>query len=263
MTSNWIKIGKESVSSGIKILRKLKTVKAFNNKINIQTNADILSHNKIREIITKSGVSCNLFSEEKKGITRINGGNDKIQVIIDPIDYTHLFLRGELSFCSVGLIILINGFPKYSFIGDISNGDIFYCDEKQSYKNNQRIKVPAKIQGKNIILGWAPYKLRAKRFMALTDLTDGNYFIYNFGGMLQAAKIADGKYDAYLEVRASSLHEFAAAPIVERAGGVISNLQSKPIEWNPFKKQTLLISRNNKIHQDILKQFKNKNYEKV
>ena len=33
MTSNWIKIGKESVSSGIKILRKLKTVKAFNNKI--------------------------------------------------------------------------------------------------------------------------------------------------------------------------------------------------------------------------------------
>jgi fructose-1,6-bisphosphatase/inositol monophosphatase family enzyme len=259
---DWIKIGQECVTSAIKVLRELKEVKAFNNEINVQTNADIKSHNTIKEILTKSGASCNLVSEEDEKTIKINGGNNKVQIIIDPIDYTHLFLRGELSFCSIGLMILIDGFPKYSFIGDISNNDIFHCDEKYSYKNNQKIKVPTKIQGKNIILGWAPYKLRAKRFVdALADLTDGDYFIYNFGGMLQAAKIADGKYDAYMEVRASSLHEFAAAPIVERAGGIISTLQGKPIEWNPSKKQTLLISRNKKIHKDILDQFKDKDYE--
>ena len=45
---DWIEIGKECVTSAIKVLREIKEVKAFNNKINIQTNADIASHNKIK-----------------------------------------------------------------------------------------------------------------------------------------------------------------------------------------------------------------------
>ena len=88
-------------------------------------------------------------------------------------------------------MVLINEVPKYFFVGNISNNDIYYCDEDLAYKNNQKIEVPEEIKGKNIILGWTPYKLRAKRFMdSLMDLTDGDYFIYNFGGLLQTAKIA-------------------------------------------------------------------------
>ncbi len=258
---NWAEIGKDCVNAAITELRKLKTVKAFNNELNIKTNADIISNNKIKQILTKSGVSCNLVSEEDEEVIKINGGNDKVKVVVDPVDYTHFFFRGELSFCSVGLMVLIGGFPRYSFVGSISNNDIYHCDEKSAYKNGKNIVVPQKIQGKNIIIGYAPYKLRATRFInALADLTDGNYFIYNFGGLLQAAKIAEGRYDAYLEVRAESLHEFAAAPIVERAGGIISTLAGTPIEWNPKKKQTLLISRNRQIHMDILRQFKGKKF---
>ncbi len=259
---DWTKIGKRCIISAIKSLRKLKEIKAINKEANIQTNADIISHEKIKEILTKSGVSCNLVSEEKDKVMRINGGNDKVVIAIDPIDNTHLFLRGEISFCSVGMLVLIDGQPKYSFIGDISNNDIYHCDEKDSYKNDNKLKVLEKIQGKNIILGWAPYKLRARRLIdALIDLTEGDYLLYNYGGMLQAAKIADGKYDAYLEVKACRIHEFAAAPIVERAGGIISTLEGKPIEWCPGKKQTLLISRNKKIHRDILDKFNNEENE--
>lgn len=254
---DWIKIGQECVTSAIKVLRDLKEVKAFNNELNIKTDADMISHNKIKEILTKSGASCDLVSEEDENVIKINGGNNKVQVVVDPVDYTHFFLRGELSFCSVALMVLIDGFPKYSFVGSISNNDMFYCDEKSAYKNNKKITVPTKIQGKNLIVGYAPYKLRAKKFVdGLADLTDGNYFIYNFGGQLHAAKIADGIYDALIEVRDESLHEFAGAVIAERAGGVISTLEGKPIDWNPSKKQTLLIARNKKIQKDILDQFK-------
>ncbi|MCK4730672.1 MAG: hypothetical protein KAT28_05120 [Candidatus Aenigmarchaeota archaeon] len=259
---DWVELGKKCIISTIKAIRELKEVETLNNEINIQTNADIISQEVIKEVLTKSGVSCNLVSEENEEVIDINGGDDNIQIVIDPIDYTHLFLRGELSFCSVGLLVLVNEVPKYSFVGNISNKDIYHCDEDSAYKNNQKIKVPEEIKGKNIILGWAPYKLRAKRFMdSLIDLTDGDYFIYNFGGLLQTAKIAEGHYDAFLEVKAAPLHEFAGALIVEKAGGIISTLQGKPIEWNPKKKQTLLVSRNKKIHQDILNQFKDLNYE--
>ncbi|MDP3639800.1 MAG: inositol monophosphatase family protein [Nanoarchaeota archaeon] len=254
---NWEAIGRKGVTSAIKVLRELKEVKAFNNELNIKTDADIISNNKIKEILTKSGASCDFVSEEDEEIIKINGGNKKVQVVVDPVDYTHFFLRGELSFCSVALMVLIDGFPKYSFVGSIANNDMYHCDEKSAYKNNQKITVPIKIQGKNIIVGYAPYKFRAKKFVdGLADLTEGNYFIYNFGGQLHAAKIADGIYDALIEVRDESLHEFAGAVIAERAGGVISTLEGKPIDWNPSKKQTLLIARNKKIKKDILNQFK-------
>lgn len=254
---DWIKIGQECVTSAIKVLRDLKEVKAFNNELNIKTDADMLSHEKIKETLTKSGAACDLVSEESEEVIKINGGNKKVQVVTDPVDYTHFFLRGELSFCSVALMVIVDGFPKYSFVGSISNNDMYYCDEKSAYKNNQKIIVPTKIQGKNIIVGYAPYKLRAKKFVeGLADLTDGNYFIYNFGGQLHAAKIADGIYDGLLEVRDESLHEFAGAVIAERAGALISTLEGKPIDWNPSKKQTLLVARNEKIQKDILDQFR-------
>ncbi len=254
---DWIKIGMECVTSAIRVLKNLTEVKAFNNELNIKTDADILSHNKIKEVLTKCGASCDFVSEESEEIIKINGGNNKVQVVVDPVDYTHFFLRGELSFCSVALMVLIEGSPKYSFVGSISTGDMYYCDEKSAYKNNKKITVPTKIQGKNIIVGYAPYKFRAKKFIeCLADLTDGNYFIYNFGGQLHSAKIAEGIYDALIEVRDESLHEFAGAVIAERAGGFISTLEGKPIDWNPSIKQTLLVARNKKIQKDILEAFK-------
>jgi len=83
-------------------------------------------------------VSCDLVSEENKKVIKINGGNSKVQVLVDPLDYTHFFLQGELFFCSVALMVLIDGFPKYSFVGSIANNDVFFCDEKSAYKNNKK-----------------------------------------------------------------------------------------------------------------------------
>lgn len=258
----WKNIGIECIKTAIKEIRKIKEVKALNSEINIQTNADLVSNKTIINFLKDKKVGCNLFSEENKNMLKINGGNDRIVFVIDPIDNTHLYLRGELSFCSVALMILVNDFPRYSFVGDISNGDIYYCDDNFAYKNGQKIRVPSEIQGRNIILGWAPYKLRIERlFGNLSDLTKGNYYLYNFGGQLQTVKIATGNYDAYVEVRAETLNEFCGAAIVERAGGIVSTAKGKKIVYEPNKKQTLIIARNKKIHNDILNRLKDKDYE--
>lgn len=259
---NWRDIGIGCIQAAFKVLHKIKDVKALNKEINIQTNADIASHNAIHDYLTENRIKCNIYSEENEDLIEVNDGGKNIVFVIDPIDNSLFFLRGEISFCSVALMIIINGSPKYSFVGDISNGDIYYCDEKSAYKNKERITVSNSVQGRYVILGWAPYKMRIERlFSNLTDLSDEKYYLYNFGGQLQTVKIATGNYDAYVEVRGETLNEFCAAVIVQRAGGAVSTLQGKPIDWNPTKKQTLIVARNKEVHKDILHKFKNKDYE--
>lgn len=259
---NWINIGIGCIKAAITKLKEIKEVKALNSKINIQTTADLASNKAIINFLKNNKVKCNIYSEEEENILKINGGNNKIIFVIDPIDNTHLYLRGEVSFCSVALMILINGVPEYSFVGDIFNGDIYCCDTRFAYKNGEKIKIPEKVQGRNIILGWAPYKLRIERlFGNLSDLTEDKYYLYNFGGQLQAAKIATGNYDAYVEVRAETLNEFCAAVIVERAGGIVSTAKGEKIVYEPKKKQTLIIARTKKIYNDLLNRLKDKDYE--
>lgn len=259
---DWTKTGFECIKNAISALNSLKKIKPLNDEINIQTNADVASHNTIIECLKKNKVSCNIFSEEEKNIIEIKGGDKNILIILDPIDNTHLYVRGEKSFCSVAMMVIINKKTAHSFVGDIVMGDIYHCDQNNAYKNNKVIKVPTEVPGRKIILGWAPYQLRLERlYRCLGPLTSQDYYLYNFGGQLQAVKIATGNYDAYVEVRAETLNEFCGAAIVERAGGAVSTLQGKPIEWNPTKKQTLIVARNKDIQEDILRQFKDKDYE--
>lgn len=259
---DWLNLGIGCIKAAIKELKKIKEPKALNAEINIQTTADLVSNKAIINFLKDNKVKCDIYSEEEENILKINGGDNKIIFVVDPIDNTHLYLRGEFFFCSVALMILINGVPEYSFVGDISNGDIYYCDKNFAYKNDQKINVPSKVQGRNIILGWAPYKLRIERlFGNLSNLTNDNYYLYNFGGQLQAVKIATGNYDAYVEVRAETLNEFCGAVIVERAGGIVSTAKGEKIVYNPKKKQTLIIARNKTIYNDILNLLKDKDYE--
>ncbi len=255
---DWTNLGIGCIKAAITELKKIKEVKALNSEINIQTNADLISNKAILDFLKNKKVKCDVYSEEEKNPLKVNGGDANTVFVIDPLDNTLFFLRGETAFCSVALMIIIDGLPKCSFIGDLSNGNIYHCNEKSAYKNKEKIEVPSTVPGRSIILGWAPYKMRIERlFSNLTELSEEKYYLYNFGGQLQAVKILDGSYDAYVEVRGEALNEFCAAVIVQRAGGIVSTLEGKPIEWNPTKKQTLVIARNKKIHGDILERFNN------
>jgi fructose-1,6-bisphosphatase/inositol monophosphatase family enzyme len=260
--SDFATIGKKCVLSAMEELGKLEAVKALNNERNIKTNADMVSHYAVLKTLEDSGLSCVLHSEETNDAIKVNGGDENIRIMLDPIDNTVFYLRGEFHFCGIGILVLIDGRPEYSFVGDIASGDLYRCDETKAYKNDKLLNLPERIEGKPIICGWAPYKLRAKRlFEGLEGLVEKDYLMFNFGGQLQAAKLAGGCYDAWLEVKSTSLYEMAGALIAIRAGAVCSTLRGLPLEWVPNKKQTVLVSRSEKIHKDILACFANKNYE--
>lgn len=255
-------LGKKCVLAAMAALRKLDSPRALNAELNIKTDADMASHGAVLDNLEKSGFSCLLHSEESKKVIKVNGGDTAVHVMLDPIDGTVFYLRGDTYFCGIGLIFLVNGVPSHSFVGDIASGDIYHCDNVMAYKNGNPLVIPEKAEGKPIIVGWAPYKLRAERlFKGLADLIEKDYLMFNFGGLLQTAKIADGRYDAWLEVKATSLYEMAGALIAIRAGAVCSTLKGLPLKWEPGIKQTVLVSRNETIHRDILACFKKVDYE--
>ena len=58
-------IGIKCIELAIQKLKGVKEVKALNNDINIQTDADLISNAAIVDYLKKSKVQCDIFSEEE------------------------------------------------------------------------------------------------------------------------------------------------------------------------------------------------------
>jgi fructose-1,6-bisphosphatase/inositol monophosphatase family enzyme len=252
---DWETAGVNCVQKALESLKGVRATKAFDDSINPHTDADLVSHNAMVAALEESGMACDLVSEEFGQTIKINGGG-QTEVFIDPIDGTVHFMRGELSFCGTGMIVIEDGQPSYSFVGDIAVGDIYHCDREGSYKNDNRVKNPGNIIGKNVIAGWAPYGQRLGLFFdKVSKLTKDEFITFNFGQMLQSAKITDGRYDACFEIVPAKLKEFAGAIIAWRAGGTLTTMEGNPIVWDGSIRKTMLVSRDNELHQKLLKSF--------
>ncbi len=253
---DWTKIGLGCVKAGMDAVKNVKSIKATDPKLNIQTNADIASHEAILAYLKSQGVNCNLYSEESDEVIPLNEGDEDVTVILDPIDNTYMFYHDEVFFSSVAMMILIKGEPHYSFIGDLATGDVYHCDPNAAYKNGAEIRIGGKRDGRGIILAWAPYSPRIEEFDKLRGLANKDYLLFNYGGQLQAVKILTGNYDAYLEVIPEVITEFCAAVIVKRAGGFVSTLEGEDLSFVPTTKQTLIIARDEKVYNDIMEEIK-------
>ena len=252
---NWETAGKNCVQKALESLKGIKATKTFDDGINPHTDADLVSHKAMVLALEESGLSCDLVSEEFGRVIKINGGG-KTKVFIDPIDGTAHFMRGELSFCAAGMIVIENGQPAYSFVGDLAAGDIYHADAERAYKNGKPAAIPEKSIGKYYVAGWAAGGPRREEFFAkISKLPQNEYLAFNFGQMLQAAKITQGCYDACFEILPARMQEFAGAVIAWRAGGELSTMEGSPIIWDGSVRQTMLVSKNNELHQKLLADF--------
>ncbi len=258
---DWIKVGHECMRWTFESLRNARLDILDENgsdahaAVNVHTVADTDAQNAILEVLKEEKIACRVIAEQGSGEIFLNGGG-KTQVIIDPIDNSALFARGETSFCAVGMFIVGDGFPVYSFVGDISTGEVYCCDRERSYKNGELAMIPKKTIGKPVLAGWAPYSPRLEKFFEkFSKLQQREYLMFNYGQMLQSAKIVDGRYDACFEILPAKLQEFAGAIIAWRAGGELTTMEGNPIVWDANVKQTMLVSRNKELHQKLLTAF--------
>lgn len=246
---------------GLKCIKEaIKAIEAADNSVmidrdNILTKADIASQNAILKVINDSGKDCLFYSEELEKPKQF-GKDRSVEVAVDPLDGSMDFLKGIRYFSGVGIILLKNRKPIYSFVGRLSDNNIFHCDEERAYLNGKPIKCGTEVRGKPYVCMWAPQKkILAELFPKLLKLKESEY-IYNNGGMFHCCDMILGHYDSVGELDPCSFHELAGAFIAERAGAVLSGFDGKPINYDPRIKQAYVISRNNELHEKVLGCFR-------
>lgn len=156
--------------------------------------------------------------------------------IVDPIDGTTNFIKDyKMSAISVGL--LKDGKP---YIGVVYNP---YLDEmfsaeagKGAWLNEKVIHASQKELSEGIVLfGTSPYnrELADKTFAYLREIYNVSLDVRRSGSAaLDLCSIAAGRAEAYFEMILSPWDYAAGALIVKEAGGLVSTLEHKELEYD-------------------------------
>ncbi|MDD4915690.1 MAG: inositol monophosphatase family protein [Methylococcales bacterium] len=166
------------------------------------------------------------FWGEESGQT----ANQNRRWIVDPIDGTHSFARGQY-FWSISIALEIDGVLQMGAVYAPALNDM-YCAERGngSRKNGKPIRVSGETELGNSMICTGFACLRAylqennlQRFCRIAQATTGQR---RFGSAaLDLCLVADGQVDAYWEQELNLYDVAAGALIVLEAGGTVTDFQ--------------------------------------
>lgn len=239
----------EAGDVAIRVKRAGLSSRSHESETNISTEGDTLAEERILAIIKKNFPEHNIVTEETGRVDR----GSKFTWIIDPIDGTLAYFSGLDTFgISVGLFK-----DDKPFLGAINFPALkllFWAEKgKGSYLNGKRIRVNKETDLKKSIVGFDfGYSGRVEEAQEiLIPLVDEvrytPMFACNVFGMTSVAR---GVYQAY--IHEALIWDFAAAvPIVEEAGGKVTNYKGGSVDWD--KKWIDIVASNGLIHNEIVK----------
>jgi myo-inositol-1(or 4)-monophosphatase len=222
---------------------------------------DLAAENAIVDTITRHGVSFTLISEES-GIKKFGSTPEACYVCVDPIDGTTNLMHGLPFYASS---IAVSDKPE---LADVYAGmvldlyhDIAYtaCLGQGAYRNGERITTSKNKFLEEAVVGVDLNAYKAKLPLGMfTTLYENIKHTRHFGANApEVCFVAAGLTDAFIDVRNKIRTTDVAAGflIVKEAGGIVTDIDSKPINVKLDPKQTLsfVASGNIKIHKKILK----------
>ena len=212
---------------------KIKTIQCKSNSGDLVTNADIECEKIIINYLEKETPNISILAEES-GYKLKEG---ELKWCIDPLDGTTNYAHGFPFFAtSIGLIW--NNNPILGAISVPSLNEIYYASpEHGSFCNGEKIKVTntTSLSDSLLVTGFA-YDRREvldnnySEFCWLTHRTHG----VRRGGAaaVDLAFVASGKVDGFWERGLAKWDMAAGVPIVEMAGGIVSNYPSGNFDLN-------------------------------
>lgn len=208
------------------------TLKDGNN--NIVTQYDELIQKQLKSKLLSLLPEANFMGEE--GNDSDNVLNKGYTFIIDPIDGTTNFSRNiKMSAISVALLkdtkpilgMCYNPYLKEMYIAQKGKG---------AFLNGKRIHVSKKYLKNGILLcGCAPYydNLRSESLAIQKKLSLIASDYRRFGSaVIELCSIASGKAELYFELKLQPWDYAAAGLILEEAGGKITTIEGKQIQYN-------------------------------
>lgn len=242
----------QEISSYLKKETK-KTQKVFtknHNPVNFATKTDLTANKIAVERIKRYFPQDSIISEELPPAD----GSSKYCWIIDPIDGTNAFVR-SLPHFTVAIGILKDNDP---YLGVISAPLLNLVGKAQVGKGcfvNGRI---AGVSSNNKLIkahlatdyGYGNRVKNARR--SLEKVVNLSRYTFSYGcTSLALLYLAQGKLDGYVHAELKVWDLAPAVPLVEEAGGVISDFSGNLIDWSK-ENQPNIVASNKKIHSELI-----------
>tara|TARA_B100000989_G_scaffold287844_1_gene257881 strand:- start:289 stop:1092 length:804 start_codon:yes stop_codon:yes gene_type:complete len=217
------------------------------------TDADIKINDYLKSFLQNKYPDFGWLSEET-----VDDGSRKMQKsfwCLDPIDGTRSFLNHKPEF-TISLALLYESTPVFGVIHNPKTKELFYAEKNNgAFCNNKKMKVNNKINIKDCNLGISNSEFEnLKNFPNLKNLK-----ILRMGSIAyKIALVAKGKIDISLSLTKKSDWDLAAAALIlEEAGGMITEKNGKPINYNTNNLEIpSVIASNSQIHKKMINHIK-------
>lgn len=225
--------------------------------VNFVTEYDKAVQDFLIENIKKIYPKANFIAEEKDNDSEaLKSG---LCFIIDPIDGTTNFIKDyKTSAISVGAFL--NGEGVFGGILNPYLGELFTAEKgKGAYLNGQKITVStAEFEKSVFAFGSSPYykkELADKTFSVAKNMFLRAMDIRRSGSAaLDFCHLACGRIDVFFECRLSPWDFAAGAIIVTEAGGIITDMDGKPLD---FSQPQSILCANKNAYKEALETIKN------
>ena len=202
------------------------------------TSADEEAEHALRRAILKHYPDHNIIGEEAAP----HQGTSPFTWVIDPIDGTRAFVSGNPLFGTL-IAVLENGIPK---IGIIDLPILEQCWHGQSGKQASTQTSTIDTLTKTRLATTSPQLLGAK-LQNFNQLAEACY-LTNYGGdCANYAHLASGWCDLVVEANLNAYDIMAVVPVIESAGGIISQWDGAPITLDHFD-GSILAAATPKLH---------------
>lgn len=205
-------------------LRHFQNVSQLKVEFKAQQDVTSIADREVEEFIvthlTQSFPEDGFFAEERGSVAGKN------QWVIDPIDGTANFVRGIPFFC-VSIAYVVEGEVEIGIIYDPISDELFAARRGFGATCNGKAMRVSDCQdvAKAVVTCDLGYGTSVERSVTITQLLlESQCHIRCFGaGALAIARVADGRYDAYWNLRHYPWDALAGWMLVREAGGWVSD----------------------------------------
>jgi myo-inositol-1(or 4)-monophosphatase len=229
---------------------------------------DIVAEEKVVEVLEYAERPVTLISEEI-GRFKIGNGPSEAVFVVDPLDGTRNALKKIPAY---GISIAVAdplGISKsvtdpdkltisdveIGFVKNFATGDIYNAQKgKGAYLNGNKIRPSQKTDVSGSSIGAYIYRAEMSKIDKLCKTVRSMRILGSVA--IELCYVADGTYDAFLDVRGNlRIVDIAAAKlIVEESNGVVTDENCKPLEngLNVIDRTSIVASCNKVIHREII-----------
>jgi len=218
------------------------------------TKADLASNDLIVKGIRKKFPKIPILSEEEKD-NKERLKNEFVW-IIDPLDGTKEFIKRNGEF-TVNIALVQDEEPVLGVIYVPVTDELYYASKGNgAFYQNQMIKVSNTKDPKDMIMAISRSHPSEKLKVIIKNFKE----TITSGSSIKGCIVARGEGDMYPRLGPINEWDICAMDIiVKEAGGVLTDLEGKPLKYN--KKNSLIkggfLASNNKIHDKLLEMMKN------